>query len=150
MVNSITDTQQYTICDVIYKIIQYITRNIGVFFKLSAPKINHQLVPKMYHVCVSLLFCCQVETGALESVMSHPSRTESRQVEVLNASSTLWYPRPITTHPTKPFPFHTLTGCHIVMWRALLYWRSVSLNTWPHFPTLCSASSIRAFWLVST
>lgn len=37
------------------------------------------------------------------SVISYPSCTENRQVGALNASSTFWYPSPITILPTKPF-----------------------------------------------
>lgn len=60
--------------------------------------------------------------------MSSPSCTESRQVGALNASSTLWYPEPITTHPTELWLSHSLTGCQFLMWRALQNWRADGLN----------------------
>lgn len=46
-------------------------------------------------------FCQKKHRG--ESVISYPSCTENRQVRALNASSTLSYPSPITTRPTKLF-----------------------------------------------
>lgn len=57
------------------------------------------------------------KTTEVESVISYPSCIENRQDGALNASSTLWYPSPITTRPTKPF-LSTLS-------RAVRFWYGV-------------------------
>lgn len=56
----------------------------------------------------------------VEAVISYPSCTENRQDGVLNASSTPWYPSPITTRPTKPF-LSTLS-------RAVRFWYGMHCN----------------------
>lgn len=51
-------------------------------------------------VCMSAKEALVWEKGE-NPAMCSPSCTESWQVGVLDASSTLWYPEPITTHPTQ-------------------------------------------------
>lgn len=69
-----------------------------------------------------------------DSVMSHPSCTESRQVGALNASSTLWYPSPITTSPQSlSFPLaHRLSDSDVEGTVILKVSQSEHLTSFPN------------------
>lgn len=82
---------------------------LGLTCRFLSPKMNYGFSLRITNMCCFVVYISQKETEALvkkhrgESLISHPSCTENRQVRVLNASSSLWYPSPITPRPTKPF-----------------------------------------------
>lgn len=126
---------------------------LRLFYKLLTPKPN-----KALRVYIMDVYCLLLPKGSRSScqktkevnLSSHTLHAlKNRQVRALNASSTFWYPSPITLVPPSPFfpQPHGLSDSDMEGVAILKVGQFAHLTSFPHHSALPLPEEL--FWLVS-